>query len=59
MATRDLRAWDKKAGPKDSFPPSHMDWEVEREQGEDGQPSLAEMTRAALEAAGRDNQGSC
>ena len=56
--TGDLRAWDKKGRALGLFSSSHMDWEVEREQGEDGQPSLAEMTRAALERLqGGDNQG--
>ncbi len=38
------------------FEPSHMQWEDQRDTGPDGEPSLAEMTRAAIERlSGHEN----
>jgi alkaline phosphatase len=39
------------------FAPSHMAYEVDRESDPGGEPSLAEMTRAAIEILGRDEDG--
>ena len=44
--SEDLASWDRSGKVLGLFSKSHMDWEVERTSE---QPSLAEMTRAALE----------
>ena len=49
--SEDLASWDRSGKVLGLFSMSHMDWEVQRtsEQRTSEQPSLAEMTRAALE----------
>ena len=44
--SEDLASWDRSGKVLGLFSKSHMDWEVDRTSE---QPSLAEMTRAALE----------
>ena len=44
--SQDLASWDRSGKVLGLFSKSHMAWEVERTSE---QPSLAEMTRAALE----------
>ncbi len=39
------------------FEPSHMQWEDQRNTAADGEPSLAEMTRAAITRLARNAQG--
>ena len=39
------------------FEPDHMQYEHDRNQGEDGEPDLAEMTRFAIERLARDGKG--
>ena len=49
--SEDLASWDRSGKVLGLFSMSHMDWEVQRtsEQRTSEQPSLAEMTRAAME----------
>lgn len=39
------------------FEPSHMQYEADRDQGAGGEPSIAEMTRAAITRLSRDEDG--
>ncbi len=39
------------------FEPSHMQYEADRNTGPDGEPSLAEMTRAAITRLSQDEEG--
>lgn len=39
------------------FAKSHMSFELERDKGEAGEPSLAEMTRKAIQILGRNENG--
>ena len=52
--SEDLASWDRSGKVLGLFSMSHMDWEVERTSE---QPSLAEMTRAALERLGKAPNG--
>ncbi len=50
----DLKATDYLLG---LFEPLDMNWETDREQDEAGEPSLAQMTRVAIEILSRDEDG--
>ncbi len=56
----DLRKWRSDGGTEHVlglFAPSHMDYEPDREAGDGGQPSLTEMTEAAVEHLSRAPAG--
>lgn len=52
-----LRDWDRKGSVLGLFSSSHMDYETDRDRGEGGQPSIKEMTAAAIQRLQQGEKG--